>query len=643
MELYDLIIIGAGISGLVAARDAAHRGAKIKIVEARDRVGGQIWCIPHTATAKSLALGAEWLNASKHIEIFKEFANYDILVDSNSSKNQYFLYGGKGEKATIHEIKVAMETMKKDPLFVSAMSLINRDISFIVFKDGFNQPDSEHYDMPFEQYLTNRLNLPQTSPVYEFLTAQTFHITGGNPHSQSALGVLYVLAGYRTAEKAFSVNEPLLYRYPEALSKLLVKLVDDITAHGGSIDFNKPVVSVRKEEVMLPPVRVANYDYPPLQDRTRTVHVKCASKEVISARSVLVAVPIKCITSILFDPPLPHALALATERCNAGVDQMKMFVFAAGISHDIGRLLTVQYECRDNYTIAKHHRHNPHAVYSTTGSGAGSVSKQAAVALAAAAAATQSPATRGRRTLTVAYKKKDESSPDAQLNHTLVCTNGSRHELLNNVARNMRKIYPVIELPNDKLYVTPSSSRPSTGKASETSEYSANSNTTTATKNVTTAYIFSHDGTVIYHDFLTDIFSRGTWFNLRAGTADLHAQASKAAACPWHIKATSTGHNSRVEDAYASPSRTTAVAAPYPPFVDLSLIIIGGELHPEWTGWVEGAVRAGAQAVERVIPYLFPPMVERNFMKQLSPIAPAKLESVATLPAMLGVNYSRRR
>jgi monoamine oxidase len=39
----DVVVVGAGFAGLTAAREIAHRGRSVVVVEARDRVGGRVW------------------------------------------------------------------------------------------------------------------------------------------------------------------------------------------------------------------------------------------------------------------------------------------------------------------------------------------------------------------------------------------------------------------------------------------------------------------------------------------------------------------------------------------------------------------------------------------------------------------------
>ncbi|GAA5863952.1 hypothetical protein JCM8547_005292 [Rhodosporidiobolus lusitaniae] len=57
---YDTIVIGAGYTGLIAARDLVHAGQSVLLVEARDRIGGRTW------TAKEgkdlFEMGGTWVH-----------------------------------------------------------------------------------------------------------------------------------------------------------------------------------------------------------------------------------------------------------------------------------------------------------------------------------------------------------------------------------------------------------------------------------------------------------------------------------------------------------------------------------------------------------------------------------------------------
>jgi monoamine oxidase len=57
----DVVVVGAGLSGLVAARKLEARGAKVAVVEARDRVGGKLSSV--TVEGVSVDLGAVWFSA----------------------------------------------------------------------------------------------------------------------------------------------------------------------------------------------------------------------------------------------------------------------------------------------------------------------------------------------------------------------------------------------------------------------------------------------------------------------------------------------------------------------------------------------------------------------------------------------------
>jgi monoamine oxidase len=40
-----VIVAGAGLAGLTAARELAMRGATVRVVEARSRIGGRVWTV----------------------------------------------------------------------------------------------------------------------------------------------------------------------------------------------------------------------------------------------------------------------------------------------------------------------------------------------------------------------------------------------------------------------------------------------------------------------------------------------------------------------------------------------------------------------------------------------------------------------
>ena len=44
-QIYDVIIIGAGVSGLSAAKLLKENGLDVVVLEARNRVGGRTWTV----------------------------------------------------------------------------------------------------------------------------------------------------------------------------------------------------------------------------------------------------------------------------------------------------------------------------------------------------------------------------------------------------------------------------------------------------------------------------------------------------------------------------------------------------------------------------------------------------------------------
>src|ERR1043165_1936350 len=73
--MYDVIIIGAGAAGLMAARELTRAGKRILILEARDRIGGRIYTFSGNGFSVPVEAGAEFIHGEAKVtmDVLKEY------------------------------------------------------------------------------------------------------------------------------------------------------------------------------------------------------------------------------------------------------------------------------------------------------------------------------------------------------------------------------------------------------------------------------------------------------------------------------------------------------------------------------------------------------------------------------------------
>jgi len=64
VERADVAVVGAGVTGLVAARELRRRGLRVIVLEARDRVGGRILTVRDSRLPLPVELGAEFVHGA---------------------------------------------------------------------------------------------------------------------------------------------------------------------------------------------------------------------------------------------------------------------------------------------------------------------------------------------------------------------------------------------------------------------------------------------------------------------------------------------------------------------------------------------------------------------------------------------------
>lgn len=81
----DVVIVGAGLSGLSAAREVSEAGLTYAIAEARDRVGGKTWSVSPTGDGRTVDLGAAWINDTTQAEVYRLAQSLGLkLVEQNT-------------------------------------------------------------------------------------------------------------------------------------------------------------------------------------------------------------------------------------------------------------------------------------------------------------------------------------------------------------------------------------------------------------------------------------------------------------------------------------------------------------------------------------------------------------------------------
>jgi monoamine oxidase len=284
-DAFDVIVIGAGFAGLVAARDLGQQGHRVIVLEARDRVGGRTWYREFPEAGRKVELGGAWFDADDQTPIREEANRYGIaIVPATDYQSQRSFVGA---------------TLRDDipEGFAAAMTEIASAARGLATASG---DDLRQHDVSVADWL-DRLDL--SPATRDYLYAQTSAMAGAPPDEHPMLAILQLVAR-RGDGDSFALDERHI------LATGTTSLAEAIAADvPGEIRFEMPALAIR-------------------QDQDGVV-VETPSGSVTAATCIL-AVPINVMTDIAFDPPLAPERRAALAEGNA-CKVSKIWMLATGV------------------------------------------------------------------------------------------------------------------------------------------------------------------------------------------------------------------------------------------------------------------------------------------------------------------------
>lgn len=294
----DVVIVGAGVSGLTAARELVKKGLDALVLEARDRVGGRL--LSRTlANGVTIDVGGQWVAPSQH-RVLSLARELGLTIFPTYEDGQGVIFSG-GERSFFDgRADIEDEEVRADVR--QGREKLEALASSIPLEQPWTHPEAKVLDrITYADWIRQNLKTEFGQWVFSFTAPGVFSV------DSSELSMLHV-AFYFGAGGGYGVVTGTRgggqdSRFREGMQQLPLGLARDL---GQRIAFNQVVSRISQDSGV---VRVMTDEW------------------VVRAKRVIVALPPTLAARIRYEPALPALRDGLTQRMPMGTAIKMMLVY----------------------------------------------------------------------------------------------------------------------------------------------------------------------------------------------------------------------------------------------------------------------------------------------------------------------------
>lgn len=282
----DVVIVGAGLSGLFAARQLLRVGLNPLVIEANDRVGGRI--LTEHVDGVSVELGAQWIGDT-HERMFALAAELGVETfrQFDDGEATYEIAGSGVLRETEFHQRFSTELAGVE----NALRLLDEMSAQVPLDAPWEAPQAAEWDaVTAGQWLADQQLAPVAERLLEICTVGILAV----PMAEvSLLDMLYNLRTCGVGAELFAESEggAQTTRFVGGSSQIPDRLAAQLDGH---IVLNSPVQLIEHTE--------------------DSVTVHCRGGRRVRARRAIVAIAPTLAGRIMYDPPLPGVRDQLTQR-----------------------------------------------------------------------------------------------------------------------------------------------------------------------------------------------------------------------------------------------------------------------------------------------------------------------------------------